>query len=254
MDIVLLGSGNLATNLGFALRKAGVSVVQVFSNTEKNAADLAYKLNCDFTNDISKIKDADIYISALKDNACNDIWGKLKIADKLILHTSGSLALKTLSSHFKNTGVIYPLMTLSKGKVMPFDNIPILIEANSPENLETVFQLASKISGNVIEVSSEKRAQIHLAAVWANNFSNHMYAIAKVITDNNNLPFSLLFPLIEETANKIKKLDPADAQTGPAIRFDENIIEKQQNATPTEFKELYKLISESIHLLATKKQ
>lgn len=254
MDIVLLGSGNLATNLSIALHQAGFHIKQVYSKTIENAKTLAGLLNCDYTNSTDAIYNADIYLSALKDSVSADVWSRINFNDKLVLHTSGSLDMQLLKKHSKNYGVLYPLMTLSKQRRVNFANIPILIEANTEKNCALIVQIAKKISQQVQVVNSVQRGQMHLAAVWANNFTNHMYAIAKSITDSNDLPFSLLLPLIDETALKVHSLDPIDAQTGPAIRFDENIINKHINACSDENKLLYKEISESIHKMSSHKK
>lgn len=253
MKIVLLGSGNLATNIGLALKHANVNIIQVFSQTVANAKCLAEKIGCEYTASTEAIYKADIYISALKDSVATEVWSKINFNDKLLLHTSGSLSIDLLKEHSTNYGVIYPLMTLSKDRVIPFDDIPILVEGNTSHNEKTIESLARQISSNVTIVNSTQRSQLHLAAVWANNFSNHMYAVAKQITDENNLPFSILLPLIDETAKKVHNLEPKEAQTGPAIRYDKNIIDKHIAANAAEYRDLYKLISESIHKLAIKK-
>ncbi|MBQ4034380.1 MAG: DUF2520 domain-containing protein [Paludibacteraceae bacterium] len=254
MNIVLLGSGNLATNLSLSLRQAGFSITQVYSKTLANAKELAELLECDYTASTEEVYDADIYISALKDSVSAEVWSKINFKNSLLLHTSGSLDMQLLKGHSQNYGVLYPLMTLSKKRRIDFSKIPILVEANTKENCERIVQIAEKISTNVQLVDSVQRSQMHLAAVWANNFTNHMYAIAKSITDKNNLPFSLLLPLIDETAQKVHSLDPIDAQTGPAVRYDENIISKHINACSPEQQTLYKVISESIHQLSTQKK
>lgn len=251
MVIVLLGSGNLATNLALALHQNGFKIAQVYSKTAENARVLADQLHCSFTSSTKDIVDADVYISALKDSVSTEIWSKINFKDKLLLHTSGSLNMDLLKEHSRNYGVLYPLMTLSKKRKVDFSNIPVLVEANTIDNQNYISSIAKRISNNVQVVNSIQRGQMHLAAVWANNFTNHMYAVAKSITDKNNLPFSLLLPLIDETAQKIHDLDPIDAQTGPAVRFDENIINKHLNECADDYKELYKKISESIHKLST---
>lgn len=251
MNIVLLGSGNLATNLSLSLHKKGIKIIQVYSKTTANAKALAERLDCAYTTNTEDIFEADIYISALKDSVSKEVWNSIRFNNKLLLHTSGSLDMNLLKEHSNNIGVLYPLMTLSRNRIVDFTNIPILVESDSEENLNTIVQIAKTISANVHIVNSTQRGQMHLAAVWANNFTNHMYAIAKSITQRNDLPFSLLLPLIDETAQKIHEMDPMEAQTGPAIRFDENIINKHEEACPEEYKSLYRNLSESIHKMST---
>lgn len=244
-----MGSGNLAWNLSKSLQKAGVSIVQVYSQKLENAELLAKDLNCRFTNDTTCIKEADIYISALKDSIGEIVWSKIDFKGKLLIHTSGSLDLNVLKSHSQNIGVIYPLMTLSKNRIVDFYNVPILIEANSIANLNLIESIAKAISNTVLRATSQQRAKMHLAAVWANNFSNHMFAVANKIAEENHIPFEFLLPLIDETTKKIHEMSPLKAQTGPAIRYDQNIIDKQIAECPTQFQNLYRIISESIHNL-----
>lgn len=255
MRIVILGSGNLATNLSYLLLKKGFEIVQVYSHTLENAKILADLLGCDYTATIENItNDCDIYISAIKDNISEYVWKQINFNDKLVLHTSGSLPMSILENVTKNYGVLYPLMTLSKSKLQERDDIPFFIEANSQHNLHIINEIAEKITTAVYNVDSKKRMNLHYAAVWANNFTNCMYSVAKDITDRNNLPFEVLLPIIDETAEKIHRLTPREAQTGPAVRFDENIITKHLSLSSNEQERiLYKMISDTIHEIAQRK-
>ncbi|MBO4332807.1 MAG: DUF2520 domain-containing protein [Paludibacteraceae bacterium] len=250
----MLGSGNLATNLSLSLKKAGLHICQIYSKTQEHAKELAGLLDCEYTTTPEKVFNADIYISAVKDSVCTEVWDKIKFNNKLVLHTSGSLDMQLLKDYSNNYGVLYPLMTFTKKRHIDFTDIPILVEANTLKNCESIIEIAEKLSKKIQIVNSIQRAQMHMAAVWANNFTNHMYAIAKSITEKNNLPFSLLLPLIDETAWKVHDIEPIEAQTGPAVRFDENIINKHIKACPQEYKQLYKTISESIHALSEHKK
>ena len=247
-NIVLLGSGNLASNIAPALCNAGWNIVQVYSQRLENAKSLASKLGiASYTNETKKIKKADIYISALKDSVSQEVWSKTDLHQSLVIHTSGSLPANALSPFSCNFGVLYPLMTLSKQRIIDFDNIPLFTEANSTENEEIINKIAHSISKEVHHATSEQRSQIHLAAVWANNFSNYMYSVAEHIMRKNGLPFECLLPLIDETAKKIHSLSPHEAQTGPAVRYDTNIINRHIELQESEMAELYKKISENIH-------
>ncbi len=249
LRIVLVGAGNLATQLGAAFVKQGVTIVQVYSKTEANARTLAEKLGCDYTAELSKIQcNADIYIYAVKDAVLSDLVGVIDAPKAWHLHTAGSVSMDVFSGKRERYGVFYPLQTFSKSREVTFDTIPICIEAVNDEGLELLHALGSSISENVYEVNSAQRSKLHLAAVFTCNFTNRMYAIAHDIVRENDLPFDLLLPLIEETARKVQTMLPADAQTGPAIRYDRNVIEKHvEMLADDRLKDLYRLISENIH-------
>jgi len=227
LNIVLIGSGNVATQLGISLKNASHKIIQVFSIHKKNANTLAKLLKCDSTDNLSAIsKGADIYIISIKDDTIISFTKKLKLNNKIVVHTSGSIEMEVLKFSSKNIGVFYPLQTISKNKKIDFTNIPICIEANNSSTLAILKSLAKSISNNVNSITSKQRKQIHLAAVFACNFSNHLYAIANTILKRNNLPLSLLYPLIDETATKIKHSSPAENQTGPAKRRDKKVMQE----------------------------
>ena len=136
----------------------------------------------------------------------------------MVVHTSGSVPIDTISA--KRKGVLYPLQSFTKEKEIDFSTVPLCIEASNKDDLVVLKKLANTISKSVFEVSSIQRAQIHLAAVFANNFSNHMYTIANELCEKEGLPFDLLKPLIMESTAKLQVLKPDKAQTGPAIRND----------------------------------
>jgi len=163
------------------------------------------------------------------------------------MHCSGLTHINALGS-LNNYGVFWPIQSFSNNLNFNFKEIPVCIEANTEENLRIIEHLALKISGNVLAISSDKRKYLHLAAVFANNFANHMFAIAEDIALKNNVDFNLLKPLIFETANKINCLNPAQSQTGPAIRRDINTINEHLTLLKTTpvYRQLYELISFSI--------
>ncbi|MCF8368590.1 MAG: DUF2520 domain-containing protein [Bacteroidales bacterium] len=247
--VVVIGAGNVATQLSFALEYAGLQIIQVYSRTSSSAEKLGNDLYTDFTTDIKKINSsADLYILALSDDANRQFANDLSLGDKLVVHTSGSLELEDLKGCSSNYGVFYPLQTFSKTRKIEFKDIPVCIEANSPDNLKALYELASKVSNNVREVTSDQRHQIHLAAVFACNFPNYMFTIAQKVMQPSGIDFEILKPLIRETAEKIQKVSPLEAQTGPARRKDTAIMERHihlLNKFP-EYKHLYQLISEEI--------
>ena len=168
--------------------------------------------------------------------------------DKLVVHTSGSLSLSVLEPYSKNAGVLYPLQTFSKNRAIDFSEIPIFVEADSELNEKTLQTFAGAISKKVSILNSDKRKSLHIAAVFACNFVNHMYSLASGYLEEQDIPFEVLHPLIEETARKAREMSPKDAQTGPAVRFDENIINDHLERLQEfpELKALYNSISRSI--------
>jgi len=248
--IVLIGAGNLGTQLGLTLAEKTQQVIQVFSMTEDNASELAKKLHCPFTIDPDEIiRDADLYIIAVRDSAIELVVENIDFGDHLVVHTSGSVSISVFENHCQNYGVFYPLQTFSKNKRVDFYAIPILIEANTDENTQILKNIAGGISGKVLSVSSEKRSQVHLAAVFACNFVNHFYLIAEELLKDKDLGFELLKPLISETASKVIQNSPGQVQTGTVIRNDRKVIEKHLKmlfAFP-EWERLYQLISDNIY-------
>jgi len=247
--IVFIGAGNVASHLGKALKDAGNEILQVYSRTEKSASLLAQKLETTSTSNISEIySNADLYVISVSDDNVDQILGKLTLKDKLVVHTSGFLPMDTLKQVSENYGVFYPLQTFSKSREVEMRSVPICIEANTPENLQLLNSLAGQISSDVRQINSDQRKVLHLSAVFACNFPNFMYAIAEKILQNHDMDFSILKPLILETAQKIQELEPANAQTGPAIRGDERVINahlKMLDNYPA-YQKLYQIITDQI--------
>ncbi len=247
MNIVFIGAGNLATNLSLTLKNAGYSILQVYSRTEKSAKELAQKINCDYTVDINNLKKADIYFIAVRDNVINQLLNQYNFSDKFIVHTAGSISIDIFKNITDNYGVFYPIQTFSKYRKVDFKNIPICIEANNLKSLQLLQTIAADISGDVRLINSEQRKIIHLAAVIACNFVNHLYSISADILNKGNIPFDIIKPLIIETANKIIDNDPHNVQTGPAVRNDTQIIEKHLRMLDDDnLKNIYRLISDDI--------
>lgn len=249
MKVVFIGSGNLATHLSLAMKVAGIEVVQVYSQTESHASLLANKLSCSYTTEPELIvSNADIYIFSVKDSALLDLIHKIPQNKGLWLHTAGSVPMGVFEGFNDRYGVLYPLQTFSKNRDIDFSNVPVFIESNSAGDEAYLLSFTGKLTRQVIPLSSEKRKHLHLAAVWACNFTNHMYLMASKILQEQSLSESFLLPLIDETAAKVHQLSAREAQTGPAIRYDENIIEKHiELLSDPNMKELYRLISRNIH-------
>lgn len=256
MKAVFVGAGNLATNLSISLMHKGIEVVQVYSRTEASASALSEKLKCSFTTDLDKvISDADIYFVSVKDSVLESLASRLVPGrgNCLFVHTSGSMPIDALP--FEHRGVFYPMQTFSKSKIVDFSNIPIFIEAGESEDLSKLNALAHELSSSVYELDSSRRRYLHLSAVFCCNFVNHCYAVSEDILKSCGVPFEVMLPLIDETSAKVHTISPKDAQTGPAVRYDENVIAKHLdllNDKPV-FQEIYRLMSDSIHKMSTGK-
>lgn len=248
--IVIIGSGNLGTRLAIELHKKGFVIEQVYSRTRSSANRLARKINTHYATSPGKIMPgADIYFVALKDSVFDKVLPLVPIEDNLLVHCSGSISLSSIKKYSKNTGVFYPLQTLSRTRHLRFAKIPVFIEANSEENQNKLMEIASKISKKVSVLDSEARLNLHIAAVFACNFVNYFYSVASEILKGKDIPFDVLKPLIMETAQKVQVMDPADAQTGPAVRFDKNVISTHLEALKDipEYRLIYKKLSRSIY-------
>lgn len=245
MKIVLLGSGNVATHLGKALKDSGHIILQIWSRTRGHAQALGQSLQCDFTSNLSHInEDGEIYIIAVSDDAIDEIASSFPLQNKILVHTSGTTDLDIPGI----SGVFYPLQTFSKQKDVDFSKIPIAIEGRNSEVTEQLNYLAKSVSSKVVLMNSEQRKALHIAAVFACNFSNHLYAIADKILSDNGLDFDLIKPLITETAEKVQFNSPVTVQTGPAVRRDEITLNKHLDFLKdmTAFKDLYEQLSQSI--------
>ena len=249
MRICLIGAGNLASQLGLVLAEKGHQVVQVWSKTSESAAKLAEKLNSSFTSAIgSLVSDAEIYILAVRDEAIEPLLASFPWGNKLVVHTAGSIPLSILAPYCQNFGVFYPFQTFTKEKKVDFNQVPVCIEANTSQNLEILDQLGRSVSENVRHLDSPQREQIHLAAVFACNFTNQFYVIAKELMNEKKIDFDIIKPLILETAHKAVNQNPEQSQTGPAIRNDIKVMEKHLRmlAGYADLQNLYKQISQRI--------
>jgi len=248
-NIVLIGAGNVATQLGKALQKQEKNIVQVLSRTLDSAEKLARQISSTaISNPDHLTRDADLYILSVPDDEIQNVLASINFHDSLLVHTSGSVGMDVLNKVSSNFGVFYPLQTFSKTRDVDFSDIPICIEACDEKVCLLLTNLATEISADVRKINSAQRQTIHLAAIFASNFTNHMYTLADEILEKENISFDILKPLIRETAKKIEYKTPKDSQTGPAIRGDMKVIEKHIQDLQSEPRKLvlYKIISKLI--------
>lgn len=254
-SFVSIGAGNVATHLCNGLVNKGYILRQVYSRTAKSGQNLAISFNVQSTTHISDIiSDADFYLVAVSDHAIPEILSHLKIRDKLIMHTAGSIGLDVFENGYKKFGILYPLQTFSKNRSLDISNIPFLVEGSDPGTASSIIQIARKLSRNVLLADSGLRKCIHVAAVFASNFTNFMYTSAYELLKEKHLDYDLLFPLMEETLRKAQSGNPAKFQTGPAIRGDSNIINehiKLLSHNP-DLQKIYTFISDNIQAYYSK--
>ena len=256
MQVVLVGAGRLATQLALALRASGHEVLAVYSRTLSSAAALTRQAGGTATDDVSQLPPhADLFVIAVSDAAITSLLPRLVAGrrSETFVHTAGSVPLSVFDSFdLSSYGVFYPMQTFSKERQVDFRRIPIFIEASDEPTLARLHQLAASLSSEVRQLSSSERRYLHLAAVFASNFANHCYALSSQVLQRCGLPLSIMLPLIDETAAKVHDLPPAQAQTGPAVRYDTPVIEAQSRLLEADplLREVYDLMSHSIHELA----
>lgn len=245
IKVVVIGSGNVAQHLIQVLIHANnVDLVQAFARTSSQLSHLLPDTK--ITSDYQKIIDADVYIISVSDNAISEVVAQLPFENRLVVHTSGSSELSVLMDKNRK-GVFYPLQTFTKGKEIDFSPIPICLEAENEADYLLLEKLGNCISQKIVRINTTQRKSLHVAAVFVCNFVNHLYQIGNEICEENNVPFEVLHPLIQETAHKISELSPKEAQTGPALRNDTITIEKHLDFLENpEFKNLYQLLTQSI--------
>lgn len=245
--IVIIGAGNVGYQLAWHLHNAGQSIVQVFSRHLPAAEFIGNLMDIPCTNEVKEItKDADVYLMSVKDDAVAEVASQLSLNDKVIAHTSGSVSKEVLKTVSNNYGIFYPLQTLSRHVSVDFSAIPICLDASNEKTYEILSEVASSLSTKIIKVDEQKRLAIHVAAVFANNFTNHLFALAEIILEQNDLSFEILKPLIQETVRKIQNHVPIHVQTGPAMRNDENTIRKHLEFLQDQEAEIYRMLTESI--------
>lgn len=248
-NIVLIGSGRVATQLGRRLAEKGKSILQVYSRSREHAGQLAGYLGAESIIDLNKIRnDADLYIISVSDDAIPKIAANLRLEDKMVAHTSGSVPMDAIREISTNCGVFYPLQTFVKNRDVDFNEIPICIEGSDRDAENLLTGLAHEISDDVRIINSEQRLMIHIAAVFASNFTNFMYLMGEEVLKDAGVEFDILLPLIRETAAKMNTSLPNKAQTGPAMRGDEEVIRRHLEVLacdPNE-QDIYRRLSEHI--------
>ena len=245
IQVVIIGSGNVAQHLISAFAKCEtVVVIQAFAR-DKNSLTHLLDFN-KITSDFTDLKEADLYIISVSDAAIAQVSSKIPFTNKLVAHTSGSFSIDDLD--IKNRkAVFYPLQTFSKNAALNFKEIPICLEAQNQEDYTILEKVTQNISDKTYKINSEQRKSLHVSAVFVCNFVNHLYQIGNKICKENQLDFDILKPLIQETANKIMMLSPNDAQTGPAKRNDTQTINSHLNfLSDQNQKDIYKMLTKSI--------
>ena len=249
MKIIFIGAGNVATHMATQLYSSGCTITQIYSRTIESAKQLADKVDAEYTNDLKNILDtADYYIFSIKDSILEEVISNITHKKGIWIHTAGSMPIGVFSNKVENYGVIYPLQTFSKQVKVEWDNIPLFIEYLNDKSQLKIQELAKRLSSNIYPLTTEQRRYVHASGVFACNFVNQMYELANQMVKKAGLPFEILLPLIDETSKKVHKTSPLEAQTGPAIRFDKNVMDKHLELIESkEVKELYRLISKSIN-------
>ncbi len=249
MRITLIGSGNVATHLGAALKNAGHQLIQVWSRNLQHAALLAYHVKAEPIDQLNEISaETDLIIIAVKDDAVEDVASFIDLKTKLVVHTCGAVNMQVLEKYFDRCGVFYPLQTFSKTRELDFKTVPICIESTDKNSTAILLDLGKTISNNVNIIDSNQRKTLHLAAAFACNFPNYLYSIAADLLEHEQFSFDLLKPLILETALKVQMFLPSQVQTGPAIRGDMQTVDAHLHLLQQEPKlqEIYRLLSQGI--------
>lgn len=247
MNIVVIGTGRLGTNLAQALRDAGHDVTVVRGR--------AVTTDCGGESPLPQTADA--FIIAVKDDVLEDVIVRATKGreDQLFLHTAGSMPMSAFSDYCCRYGVFYPMQTFSKETIVPFTDIPIFLEADSAETLDVLNELARTLSSHVYHLSTDDRRYLHLAAVFACNFANHCMALSADVLGRIGIPFDVMLPLIDQTVRKLHTMSPVDAQTGPAVRHDNNVIIGQHHLLDDnpKMQNVYDLLTNSIYEKSTNK-
>jgi predicted short-subunit dehydrogenase-like oxidoreductase (DUF2520 family) len=254
--ISIIGAGNVGTQLANAFCDAGYPIVQICSRSEERTRALAEAVNAAFVTDPLDLSDeAELYIFCISEEDLYRLPEIKQLKNKLLCHTSGSTPMEILEPLSADYGILYPLQTFSLAHQVNLSNVPVLIEANTEANLSVIEDLARGVSEKVQVMKGPDRMALHLAAVIACNFTNHLYARAEELLNQHNLPFELLHPLILETARKAAEMSPVLAQTGPALRGDKKILAKHKELLFNDpaMLDIYEKLSDAIISLKTRK-
>ncbi|MEL1241850.1 Rossmann-like and DUF2520 domain-containing protein [Flavobacterium flavipallidum] len=249
IKVSIIGSGNVAQHLintFKSLSNSGneIELVQAYSRRKESLSNLLPLEN--ITDDFNTLKEADLYIISVSDDAIAAVSDALPFKNRLVVHTSGSMPFSILNDNNRK-GVFYPLQTFTKGKAVDFTSIPLCLESENGTDYKLLEKVAKAISNKVFAINSDQRKALHVAAVFVNNFTNHLYSIGNEICQENQIPFEILKPLMEETLNKLNNLSPIEAQTGPAIRNDQKTIAAHEAFLKKENQlNIYKTLTQSI--------
>ncbi len=252
MKIALIGSGRVATCMGPRLKEAGHTIACVYSRTLSNAQKLARILDAPATDNLECLPVADVYLTMLTDDALTVLAPAIVKGreNALFLHTAGSIPVDIWKdSGACRYGVLYAMQTFSKGASIEWTEVPVFVEGCNSAELDTIKRLASDLSPKVTVLSSNGRKKLHVAAVFACNFANHMYAVSEELLKTEGVPFSVMLPLVRETARKVEAMSPAQAQTGPAVRGDRKVIDEHLALLKDYpgYAQLYRIISTDIN-------
>ena len=245
--VVIIGSGNVATSLAHGL-VGRCDVAQIYSRTLSHARALADAIGCpDATDDLQAlIPDADAYIIAVRDDVIADIINAVPDNGALWLHTSGSKPISLFSGHRARYGVLWPMQSFTREVVVPLDEVYFFAEACDDAALSDLMELGNLLSCHVNVADSEQRRWLHIASVFSCNFANHMWSLADEVLSAQGLPFEAMKPLISTTIEKLDRLTPAKSQTGPAMRHDNQVIERHLSMLDGDKRDIYELLSRSI--------
>lgn len=245
LSVILIGAGNVASHLFNAIKKSeSASIIQWYNRTIDTIRP--FQNDVDITDDLSTLKEADIYIMAVSDDSIAELSNALPFSNRLVAHTSGSVSIHQLDKKHKRA-VFYPLQTFTKGATIDFSEVPICIECLEKENLQVLKSLAEVLGCKFYKINTEQRQTLHLSAVYVNNFVNQLYRIAHEISDAKSINFDILKPLIMETARKVQDMSPYMAQTGPAKRNDKKTIKRHlKQIESEEHKAIYQMLTNSI--------
>jgi predicted short-subunit dehydrogenase-like oxidoreductase (DUF2520 family) len=252
MKVTIVGTGNVATVLGKKMKQAGIKIVEVAGRSEEHTREIAALLSASSCTDLLKINQlSDVYVLAVSDDSIEEVASLVDVGSKIIVHTAGSVSIDVLKKH-AHFGVIYPLQSLSAAKTT-LPTIPVLIDGESKATIDLLNEFCSIWADSVSVATDDQRLKMHVAAIFATNFTNHLYAIAEQLCNSEHLDFKMLVPLIEETASRLRKYSPLIVQTGPAARGDIATIEKhlQLLSADPATQQVYRLLSESIGRLQT---
>lgn len=244
MEIIIIGTGNVAYHLTKALIQNKIPVKQIFGRNEKALEMFSKEFQIPSSHE--RLESAALYIIAVSDASVEEVSRYITQEDCLVAHTSGSLPKEVLQGSYRKAS-FYPLQTFSKTKDLDYSQIPFFIEAESETDFNLLEKLGRSISEKVMAANYEKRKYIHLTAVFSCNFVNHLFSIAKEMSDSQQIPFDFFLPLIDETVEKIHHLHPKEAQTGPAVRNDKRVLSLHEVLlADSEYLELYQMLNASI--------